>query len=194
MPGTPTDITGLLHAWTHGQPEALNQLVEVTYPELHEIARRYFQRERSGHTLQCTALINEAYLRLIRTPEKQWNSRTHFFGFAARVMRGILVDHARARRTTKRGGGALTMTLEDSESPSAQPEIDVLDLNTALDELSAIDATQSRIVELRYFGGLTIEETVEVTGISATTVKREWVLAKTWIRRRLLGGHNAHAG
>jgi RNA polymerase sigma factor (TIGR02999 family) len=194
MPGTPTDITGLLHAWTHGQAEALNQLVEVTYPELHEIARRYFQRERPGHTLQCTALINEAYLRLIRTPEKQWNSRAHFFGFAARVMRGILVDHARARRTTKRGGGALTMTLEDSERPSAQPEVDVLDLNTALDELAALDETQSRIVELRYFGGLTIEETVEVTGISATTVKREWVLAKTWIRRKLLGGHNAHAG
>jgi RNA polymerase sigma factor (TIGR02999 family) len=195
MPETPpSDITGLLHAWTRGQTDALNRLVEITYPELHEIARRYFQRERSGHTLQCTALINEAYLRLIRTPEKQWNSRAHFFGFAARVMRGILVDHARARQTAKRGGGALTVTIQDSESPSRQPEVDVLDLNSALDELARLDDVQSRIVELRYFGGLTIEETVEATGLSATTVKREWVLAKTWIRRRLVEGNDGHAG
>jgi RNA polymerase sigma factor (TIGR02999 family) len=160
--------------------------METTYPELHRIAIRYMSREGPGHTLQCTALLHEAYLRLVQSPEKDWNDRAHFFGFAARLMRSILVDHARARQTQKRGAGQVNLTLVDTDAAALPPEVDILDLNTALDELKAIDPFQSRVVELRYFGGLSIEETAEVESVSASTVKREWIMAKTWIRRRLL--------
>jgi RNA polymerase sigma factor (TIGR02999 family) len=185
---SPPDITGLLDAWNSGQPDALNRLVEAAYPELHRIAVRYLQGERSAHTLQCTALINEAYLRLVQAPRKQWNDRAHFFGFAARLMRGILVDYARARQTEKRGAGAQSITLSEADAAASGPDLDILDLNAALDELEKLDPFQSRVVELRYFGGLSIEETAEVACVSASTVKREWILAKTWIRRRLLDG------
>jgi len=178
------DITGLLEAWTSGQAGALNRLVEITYPELRHIALRYFSRERADHTLECTALIHEAYLRLVRTSDKQWVNRAHFFGFASRLMRTILVDHARKRRAAKRQPGGLSVTT--ASRAAGEPALDVLDLNRALDELERMDTLQSRIVELRYFGGLSIEETAEVTGVSPTSVKREWVLAKTWLRRRLL--------
>jgi len=179
------DITLLMRAWRDGDSGALNQLVEMTYPELHRIAMRYVSRERDGHTLQCTALLHEAYLRLVESPGKEWNDRAHFFGFTARLMRGILVDYARARLTHKRGDGQVALTLADTDAATAPPDVDVLDLNTALEELEALDPLQSRIVELRYFGGLSIDETAEIERVSPSTVKREWVMAKTWIRRRL---------
>jgi RNA polymerase sigma factor (TIGR02999 family) len=179
------DITALVQASSGGDAEALDRLVQAVYPELRNIASRYFRRERPDHTLQCTALINEAYLRLAGSGGKKWNDRAHFFGFAARVMRGILVDHARARSTDKRGGGAVSLTLSDGRVPTTAPDVDVLDLHSALEELDRLDPVQGRVVELRYFGGLSIEETAEVMGVSPSTVKREWVLAKTWIRRRM---------
>lgn len=181
-------ITVLIDACKAGQPGALDRLVEAAYPELHSIALRYFRQERPNHTLQCTALINEAYLRLVQAPPQGWNNRAHFFGFAARLMRGILVDYARARRSQKRGAGTPTVTLSEADAPAPEPDLDILDLNAALDELQQLDPLQSRVVELRYFGGLSIEDTAEVTGVSVSTVKREWLVAKTWIRRRLLGG------
>jgi len=184
----PPDITGLLEAWKQGENGAFDHLVEVAYPELHRIALRFLQRERSEHTLQCTALIHEAYLRLVQAPGQKWENRAHFFGFAARLMRGILVDYARASKAEKRGRGAEAITLTAGAASVPEPPIDLLDLNTALDELHGIDPLQSQIVELRYFGGLTIEETAEALAVSASTVYREWILAKTWIRRRLSGG------
>jgi RNA polymerase sigma factor (TIGR02999 family) len=189
--GPAVDITILLNSWTSGAPGALDQLMATVYPELHRIAARHFRDEAPVHTLQCTALINEAYLRLAKSPAKQWNDRAHFFGFAARVMRGILVDHARARQALKRGGVLPTLTISDTDSAAPAQEAQILDVNNALDELEALDSTQGRVVELRFFGGLSIEETAEVLGVSTSTVKREWILAKTWIRRRLLTGKDA---
>lgn len=176
----------MIEAAGHGDSAALGGLIEAVYPELRAIAGRYFRRERADHTLQCTALINEAYLRLVTGPEPKWNSRTHFFGFAARTMRGILVDYARARLAAKRQGDPAAFTVALS-TPSTVPPVDLLDLHAALQELETIDATQSRVVELRYFGGLSIEETANAMGISGSTVNREWILAKTWLRRRILG-------
>lgn len=180
------DITGLIQQWNGGEPDALERLTEVVYPELHRIALSYFRRERSSHTLQCTALVNEAYIRLMQSPEKHWKDRAHFFGFAARLMRGILVDYARARQTEKRGGQIPTLTLTDTDASSAATGVDILDLHRALEELEKLDSFQSHVVELRYLGGLSIPETAAVTGVSESTVKREWLVAKTWIRRRLL--------
>ncbi len=189
--GAPRDITTLLKAWTGGAPGALNELIETVYPELHSIAARYFRGEGPAHTLQCTALINEAYLRLVQSPAKPWNSRAHFFGFAARLMRGILVDHARARQTEKRGCRLPTLTIADTDAATPPQDVEILDVHAALDELEKLDAFQGRVVELRYFGGMSIEETAEALGVSVSTVKREWVLAKTWIRKRLLRGQGA---
>jgi RNA polymerase sigma factor (TIGR02999 family) len=180
-----TEITRLLQAWNGGDRAALGRLVELAYPELREIAARYFRGERRDHTLQCTALINEAYLRLAGAEAKVWKDRPHFFGFAARLMRGILVDHARAKNTGKRGAGALTVALNEADAPTPGPDAGILALHEALDDLEKLDPLQSRVVELRYFGGLSLEETAEVTGFSVTTIKREWIIAKTWIRRRL---------
>ena len=182
------DITELIQAWNAGEPDALDRLTEAVYPELHRLALSYFRRERSSHTLQCTALVNEAYIRLIRSPDKQWKNRAHFFGFAAGLMRGILVDYARARETEKRGGPNPTLSLSETDRPRETPaaEVDILDLHRALKELESLDSFQSRVVELRYFGGLSIPETAAATGVSESTVKREWLVAKTWIRRRLL--------
>ncbi len=180
------NVTVLLKAWCDGDRSALVPLIDLTYPELHAIAKRYFQRERSGHTLQCTALINEAYLRLVNSPEGQWNDRAHFFAVAAHVMRSILVDHARARLTAKRGAGAISITLADHHLKGEPPPVDVIDLHRALEALEKLDPEQGHVVELRYFGGLSIEETAQVLGVSASTVKRDWILAKTWIRRQLL--------
>jgi RNA polymerase sigma factor (TIGR02999 family) len=186
QPKANATLTALIAAWNHGDREALGAIVELAYPELHAIADGYFRRERPGHTLQCTALINEAYLRMVDAPVREWKNRAHFFGFAAHLMRGILVDHARARRAAKRGGGALTITVSERHAATDPPEVDVIDLHDALEALEKLDPQQSRVLELRYFGGLTIEETAEVMGTSASTVKRDWILAKTWIRRRLL--------
>ena len=185
------DITVLLRAWRDGDSSALDRLVEISYPELHRIAMRYMSRDRPGHTLQCTALLHEAYLRLAQSPEKDWNDRAHFFGFASRLMRNILVDYARARQTRKRSAAQVTLTIAGIDAASLPAEVEILDLNSALDELEAVDWFQSRVVELRYFGGLSIEETAEVESVSASTVKREWIMAKTWIRRRLMESDDA---
>src|ERR1035441_7644799 len=155
MAEQPPDITALIQAASQGDSAALGELMEAVYPELRAIAQRYFRRERADHTLQCTALINEAYLRLVAAPETKWNGRAHFFGFAARTMRGILVDHARARQTAKRRGDGITVTLSAARPADGQ-DVDVLDLHAALEKLEKLDDVQSRVVELRYFGGVTV--------------------------------------
>jgi RNA polymerase sigma factor (TIGR02999 family) len=182
-----SDITALIRASRGGNAGAFGELVEAVYPELHAIARRYLRRQWVGCTLQCTSLINEAYLRLAQAPRWEWNDRAHFFAVAAHVMRGILVDYVRARRTAKRGGGMLTVALSECHSVEPAQAVDVLDIHEALEELEKIDHGQSQVVELRYFGGFSIEEVAEITGVSPSTVKREWLVAKTWIRRRMLG-------
>ena len=182
---TSQDITRLIHEWRSGRSDALNRLIEAAYPELRRIAHRYCQGERPSQTLQCTAVVHEAYLRLAQGSNRTWTNRAHFFGFAAHLMRHILVDYARARLAEKRGGGVPAISLNDAEGAAAPPDVDVLDLNAALEELEKLDPLLGRILELRYFTGLSIRETAEVTGVSESTVKREWILAKTWIRRKL---------
>jgi RNA polymerase sigma factor (TIGR02999 family) len=191
MPLTP-DITGLIRDWEAGQPDALNRLVEAAYPELRRIAHRYCQRNVGAPTLQCTAVVHEAYLRLIQARRQSWKDRAHFFGFAAHLMRCILVDYARARHRAKRGGGLPALAITDADSSQHAPDVDILDLNTALEELEKLDPLQARVVELRYFTGLSIPETAELTGVSESTVKREWIVAKTWIRRKLMQRENGH--
>jgi RNA polymerase sigma factor (TIGR02999 family) len=182
------DITRLLHDWSRGDAAALPLLVEAVYPELRRIAARQFKSERPGHTLQPTALVNEAYVRLAQQqPGKHWQDRTHFFAVAARVVRAVLVDHARARRAVKRGSGAETVELTLVNASVAQAPVDVLDLDAALQALEAMDPEQVRIVELRYFAGLSIDETAEAIGASPSSVKRGWLAAKTYIRRHLDG-------
>jgi RNA polymerase sigma factor (TIGR02999 family) len=178
-----TGITQLLIAWSDGERHALEQLVPLVYDDLRRLATRYMERETPGHALQPTALVHEAYVRLIDQHRVQWRNRAHFFGVAANMMRRILVDHARKRRAEKRGGGAERITLTSDAIPAPdQHDIDVLALHESLERLAAFDPQQERIVELRYFGGLTIEETAEVIGVSAATVVREWTIAKAWLR------------
>jgi RNA polymerase sigma-70 factor (ECF subfamily) len=183
------DITTLLNEMGAGQPAALDRLVEVAYPELRRIAHRHCGSARST-TLQCTAIVHEAWIRLAQSQKTTWKDRAHFFAFASRLMRSILIDYARARNSLKRGAGTPTLALIDTDAVAPPPDIDVLALNDALKELEILDPMQGRIVELRYFSGLTVPETAEATGVSESTVKREWVVAKTWIRRRLLEGKN----
>ena len=188
MAPDPPDLTRLLRDWASGQPQALTRLVELVYPELRRIAAQHLSRERPGHTLQPTSLVNEAYLRLAQQgPGKQWTDRTHFFAVAARIVRAVLVDHARARLAAKRGAGAISVELSEAAGQVPAPPVDLLDLDEALAALERLDAQQSRIVELRHFAGLSIEETAGVLGISPATVKRDWVVAKTWIRRHMNG-------
>jgi RNA polymerase sigma factor (TIGR02999 family) len=182
------DITVLLQNWSRGDRAALSHLVEIVYPELRRIAAGHLRHERPGHTLQPTALVNEAYVRLAQQqPGKQWQDRTHFFAVAAHVVRAVLVDHARARRAAKRGSGAISVELTAATARQAVPPVDVLDLDAALQALEALDAEQGRIVEMRYFAGLSIDETAEALNISASSVKRGWLAAKTYIRRHLDG-------
>jgi RNA polymerase sigma factor (TIGR02999 family) len=183
------DVTRLLQDWSNGDSQALPRLLEIVYPELHQIAARYVSRERHGHTLQPTALVNETYLRLAQhAPGKVWTDRTHFFAVSARIVRAVLVDHARARHAVKRGAGAERVELEGHALATAPaPLVDLLDLDAALTALERLDAQQSRIVELRHFAGLSVEETAVVLNVSASTVKRDWVAAKTWIRRHMSG-------
>lgn len=181
------DITALLRASQGGNPCAFGELVEAVYPELHSIARRSLRRHRPGTTLQCTALVNEAYLRLAHAPKWQWTDHAHFLAVAAHVMHAILVDYARARSTAKRGGGALTLALSECHSPAPALPVDIFDVHGALKELERLDWGLSQVVELRYFGGFSIEEVAEIKGVSASTVKRDWLVAKTWIRRRMEG-------
>jgi RNA polymerase sigma factor (TIGR02999 family) len=182
--GTP--ITQLLIEWSDGSREALDSLVPLVYDDLRRMAARYMQREPAGHALQATALVHEAYVRLIDQRQVKWRNRAHFFGVAAGMMRRILVDQARRRRAGKRGGQWERVTLVDDEVAAEGPdEIDVLALHQSLERLASFDPQQERIVELRYFGGLTIEEAAEVVGISAATVVREWTMAKAWLRADL---------
>jgi RNA polymerase sigma-70 factor, ECF subfamily len=176
-------ITQLLIAWSEGRREALDDLMPIVYADLRQVAAGYMRREAAGHALQPTALVHEAYVRLVDQKQVKWRNRAHFFGVAAVLMRRILVDHARNRRAEKRGGGWERVTLAGDEVvANSHKEIDVLALHEALERLAAFDPQQERIVELRYFGGLTIEETAEVVGISAATVVREWTIAKAWLR------------
>lgn len=184
-----TDLTGLLTAWGNGDTSAADQLMPLVYDELHRAAVRAMRGEAVGHTLQPTALVNEAYLRLADQSHPRWQNRAQFFGVAAQLMRRVLVDHARARISEKRGGGERPITLDDVHDVSQPSEqsngVDVLGLHDALEKLAALDPKQARIVELRYFGGLSIDETAEALGISAATVKREWAFARAWLRREL---------
>jgi len=177
------EVTRLLQAWGEGDATARDRLIPVVYAELRRRAAAYLRRERSGHTLRPTDLVHETYLRLCEQ-ESGWQNRDQFFGVASRLMRRILVDHARARGAAKRGAG-LHVTLAESQAPAAANEPDVLDLDAALDELTAIDEAQARLVELRYFGGLTLEETASLLGMSRATASREWRTAKAWLYRRL---------
>jgi RNA polymerase sigma factor (TIGR02999 family) len=179
-------ITQLLIAWSDGRREALDDLMPIVYADLRRVAAGYMRRETAGHALQPTALVHEAYVRLVDQKQVKWRNRAHFFGVAAVLMRRILVDHARRRRAEKRGGDWERVTLAGDEvATDTHKEIDVLALDEALQRLAEFDPQQARIVELRYFGGLTIEETAEIVGISAATVVREWRIAKAWLRADL---------
>ena len=179
-------ITQLLIAWSDGRREALDDLMPIVYADLKRVAAGYMRREAAGHALQPTALVHEAYVRLVDQKQVKWRNRAHFFGVAAVLMRRILVDHARRRRAEKRGGDWERVTLAGDEAvANSHKEIDVLALDEALERLAQFDPQQERIVELRYFGGLTIDETAEVVGISAATVVREWTIAKAWLRADL---------
>lgn len=182
MPPSPNEVTQLLVAWGHGDQNALDQLMPLVYSELHRLAHRYIRKERPGHTLQTSALLNEAFMRLVDQKDVTWKSRAHFFAIAAQMMRRILVDYARSRRYAKRGGDAQQVTFDEELAVSRQRSADILGLHDALNELATIDERKSKIVELKFFGGLTTEETAEVLGVSPGTVMRDWSLSKAWLR------------
>ena len=181
-PDSSTQVSKLLRNWGQGDSDARDALIPLVYDELRRVARRYLRRERPDHTLQSAALVNEAYLRLMGGGSPQWQNRAHFFGVAARLMRHILVDHARKRCAAKRGAGAPRLTLDPQAGLPQAKELDLVQLDDALNRLGDLDAQQSQIVELRFFGGLSIEETSMVLGVSPATVKREWATARTWLR------------
>jgi RNA polymerase sigma factor (TIGR02999 family) len=184
-PPTSPDVTQLLRNWQGGDQSSRDQLLGIVYDELRRQAARYLRRERPDHTLQPTALVHEAYLQLIDQSRVSWESRAHFFGAAARLMRRILVDHARAHQAEKRGSGNEKLALDEAIAVPENKDLNILALNDALEELARMDEQQSRIVELRYFGGLSIEETATVTGVSPATVKREWAMAKVWLQNQI---------
>jgi RNA polymerase sigma factor (TIGR02999 family) len=184
---TPQDVTQLLLAWSDGDEAAFEKLVPMVEAELHRLAQRYLYQERPGHTLQPTALVNEAYLRLMDWKSVGWQDRAHFVGVAANVMRRILVDYARRRRSLKRGGELMRDSWDEEVIGSSTPGADVVALDEALERLAAIDPRKGRIVELRFFGGLSVEETAEVLKVSSRTVKREWSLAQAWLYSELSG-------
>jgi RNA polymerase sigma-70 factor (ECF subfamily) len=179
------DVTALLKAWADGDASALEQLVPLVHRELHRIARHCMAAERSGHTLQPTALLNEAYLRLTGVARLDWQNRAHFFAMSARLMRRILVDVARAKHYQKRGGGSVVAPLDEAMAVAAERPPDLVALDLALEALAQFDSRKSRVVELRFFGGFTVEETADVLGVSPETVHRDWRLAKSWLRREL---------
>ena len=179
------EITQLLLAWGKGDEGAFDRLMPLVYDEMRKIARRYMSRQRPDHTLQTTALVNEAYLRLIDSSKVQWQNRAHFYAISAQLMRRILVDFARARTNQKRGGGAQKVVLDGALTITSEPGADLIALDDALNELAKLDRRQSQIVELRYFGGLSEDETAEILDISARTVRRDWSLARAWLYRQL---------
>ena len=183
---SPKDITRLLVAWGDGDEAALEELTPLVYQQLHRLAHHHLKHERPGHTLQTSALVNEAYLRLVDWKNVRWQNRAHFFAVSAQLMRRILVDFARSRRYGKRGGGVPALVLDEAALISSEKSTDLVALDEALASLSQLDARQSRVVELRFFGGLTVEETAEVLKVSAGTVRRDWSLARAWLRREML--------
>lgn len=178
-------VSKLLLNWGQGDQGAREALIPLVYDELRRLARRHLRRERPDHTLQSAALVNEAYLRLIRQGQPQWQNRAQFFGLASQLMRHILVDHARNRAAAKRGAGAPRLSLDPEIALPRGRDVDLVALDDALNQLAALDSQQSRVVELRFFGGLSIEETSVVLGVSAATVKREWATARAWLQREI---------
>jgi len=191
---SPQEITQLLVAWSQGDEAALEKLTPLVYQELHRLAHRYLGRERTGHTLQTTALVHEAYLRLIDRQQVEWQNRAHFFAISAQLMRRILVDFARTRRYRKRGGGAQQVMFDEAAVVAPERSADFIALDDALMELSKLDQRQARVVELRFFGGLTIEETAEVLKVAPITVRRDWNLAQAWLLRELRRGAHTQDG
>lgn len=187
------EITRLLADWSRGDRQALEKLTPLVYDELRRLASRYLRQERHGHTLQSTALVHEAYLKLVGQNQVQWQNRAHFFGIAAQMIRRILVDYARARTADKRGAGAEKLSLDEAIALPGYPDLDLIALDDALEGLATIDARQSRLVELRFFAGLTLEETAEVLQMSPATAKRDWVSAKAWLSREIRRQSSAHA-
>lgn len=182
----PGQVTQLLERWGRGDRSALDELTPLVYSELRNVADAYLRRERPDHTLQATALVNEAYLRLIGQKHGRWEGRKHFYGIAARLMRQVLVEHARKHKAEKRGGGRVAViTLQHFEEVSSTANVDILAVHEALERLARFDEQQARIVELRFFGGLSIEETAETLGVGHATIEREWAMARAWLRNKL---------
>jgi RNA polymerase sigma factor (TIGR02999 family) len=185
MTGPTHEVTGLLLAWGQGDEAALNRLVPLVHDELRRIAKRCMAGQRAGHSLQATALVNEAYLRLIDVQHVNWQNRAHFLAMSARLMRRILVDAARSKRYQKRGGGAVRVTFDEALAVTDEPGQDLVALDDALQALATVDARKVRVIELRFFGGLSVEETASVLTVSVDTVMRDWKLAKAWLQREL---------
>ena len=185
MVGPSHQVTGLLLAWGQGDEAALNQLIPLVHDELRSIARRCMAGERAGHSLQATALVNEAYLRLIDVQHVKWQNRAHFLAMSARLMRRVLVDIARSKRYQKRGAGAVRVTFDEALAVTNEPGQDLVALDEALHALATVDARKARVIELRFFGGLSVEETASVLTVSVDTVMRDWKLAKAWLSREL---------
>lgn len=181
----PSDVTTLLGQWSDGNPAALDQLLPLIYADLRRLAASHLRRERPGHTLQSTALVHEAFLRLVDQRNTHWRNRTHFFGIAASMIRRILVDHARQQRAEKRGGNAVRLELNEGMAAANKKDFDIVALDDALARLAELDERQSQVIELRFFGGLSIEETAEVMKLSPATVKRDWTIARAWLYREL---------
>jgi RNA polymerase sigma factor (TIGR02999 family) len=186
-PAAAADITVLLHKWKHGDVEATEKLAVVLYGELHRIARHYMRGERPGHTLQASALVNEAYLRFSGAP-MEYHDRTHFFAFAAQTMRRVLVDHARNRGSAKRGAGAFPVTFDEGAMALPDRSSEIIALDDALSQLATLDERKARVVEMRFFGGLSVDETAAALSVSPQTVLRDWSLAKAWLTRELTNG------
>jgi RNA polymerase sigma-70 factor (ECF subfamily) len=185
MTSSPQSITQLLIEWRDGDETALDRLIPLVYDEMRRLARYYMRRERAGHTLQTTALINEAYIRLVDHKGMRWQNRAHFYAVAAQAMRRILVDNARSRHYAKRGGGARMVELDEAATVAQQQAAEMVALDDALNDLAMLDSRQSKTVELRYFGGMSVEETAEALGVSPVTVMRDWRAAKAWLLRSL---------
>lgn len=186
----PEEITDLLQSWSHGDRAAIEKLVPLVYDELHRLAQRYMSDERPDHTLQTTALVNEAFLRLVDSEHASWENRAHFFGACAQVMRRILVDWARSRQALKRGGDARALDLDEALAAAKEPGTDLLAVDDALKSLAELDARKGQVVEMRFFGGLSVRETAEVLKVSPETVQRDWKLAKSWLRCEMSRGHS----
>jgi RNA polymerase sigma factor (TIGR02999 family) len=193
MASDPDNVTRLLHEWSDGNEQALEEMLPLIYDELRHLAHHFLYRERPGHTLQTTALVHEAYLKLIDQRDARWQNRAHFFALAAQAMRRILIDSARKHIAAKRGRGGEKLSLAEVATISPEPDCNLLALDEALNALAEIDSQQSRIIELRYFGGLTIEETAEVMKLSPATIKREWTMARAWLHQSLTGDLGAQA-